>query len=52
MTIAYVVLKTGQPDQEPCPLPISEHHRQHKAKQLARKLQHLGYDVTITPKAA
>ncbi len=52
VTIAYVVLKTGQPYQEPCLLPLSAHHRQHKAKQLARKLQQLGYDVTITPKAA
>jgi transposase len=52
LTTAYAVLQSGHAYQEPCLPPLSDQHRRHKAEQLARRLKQLGYDVTITPKAA
>jgi transposase len=48
----YVVLKTGQPYQEPIRLPLTETQRTHKAQRLARELQHLGFEVALKAKTA
>lgn len=48
----YVVLKTGQPYQEPVRPPLSETQRTRKAQRLTRELQNLGFEVTLKTKAA
>ncbi len=52
LIVAYTVLKTGQRYHEPCPPPVSDPQRQRTAERLSRRLQRLGYDVTLRPKAA
>jgi hypothetical protein len=52
LTTAYAVLASGRAYKEPCLPLLSDHHRRHKAEQLTRRLKQLGYEVTLTPKAA
>jgi len=48
----YVVLKTGQPYQEPIRPPLSETQRTRKAQRLTRELQNLGFEVALKTKTA
>ena len=46
----YVVLKTGQPYQEPTRPLLTEKQRTRKAQRLTRELQQLGFEVTLNTK--
>jgi transposase len=48
----FIVLKSGQPYQEPVRPPLPESKRLRKAQRLSRQLRSLGYEVTIKAKAA
>lgn len=48
----FVVLKTGQPYQEPVRPPLPEVKRLRKAQHLCRQLQSLGFEVNLKTKAA
>jgi transposase len=48
----YVVLKTGEPYQEPLRLALTQNRRSRKAERLTRELRHLGYEVTLKIKTA
>ena len=48
----FVVLKTGQPYQEPVRPPLPEGKRLRKAQRLCGQLRNLGFEVTMKPKAA
>jgi len=48
----FVVLKSGQPYQEPVRPPLPEAKRLRKAQRLSRQLRALGYEVTIKTKTA
>ena len=48
----FVVLKTGQPYQEPARPPLTDRQRTRKTERLTRELQNLGYDVTLKAKNA
>src|SRR5262245_52989932 len=48
----FVVLKTGQPYQEPLRRPLTETQRTRKANHLTRELRNLGFEVTLKTKPA
>jgi len=48
----FVVLKTGQPYQEPLRRPLTETQRTRKANRLTRELRNLGFEVTLKTKPA
>lgn len=48
----FVVLKTGQPYQEPLRRPLTETQRTRKANRLTRELRNLGFEVTLKSKTA